>query len=119
MRTYNGYSDEMRYRHIKAYLASDQTIYGYCKKNGLPTESFKNWLRTFGVEEKHPVEDMSKAKSPTEEELRDEIKRLHKELQSLKVQLKHSEMARDAYNCMIDLAEQEFNIPIRKKSDAE
>ena len=119
MRTYNGYTDEMRLHHIEAYLASDQTIYGYCKENGLPPKSFENWLRIFGIEDKQQEEDMSKAKSPTEEELLDEIKRLQKEMKSLKAQLKYSEMARDAYDCMIDLAEKEFNIPIRKKSDAE
>lgn len=32
--------------------------------------------------------------------------------------MKQSNMARDAYDCMIDLAEKTYNIPVRKNSGA-
>jgi len=39
-------------------------------------------------------------------------------LQELESQLYHAEMARDAYDYMIDLAEQRYHIRVRKNSDA-
>jgi hypothetical protein len=36
----------------------------------------------------------------------------------LAIELKQSNMARDAYDCMIDLAEKTYNIPVRKNSGA-
>lgn len=48
----------------------------------------------------------------------DEITRLKQELRSKSLDLKRAEMARDAYERMIVLAEDRYGIPIRKKSDA-
>ena len=100
MRTYKGMSDFHRLHYIEAYLSSSQSLYGFCKQNGLPITRFKSWLRIFGVEKSPSPEAMKTSKEPE------------------KQRLKQAEMARDAYDCMIDLAEAEFNIPIRKKSDA-
>ena len=57
-------------------------------------------------------------KDPDKEELLQEISRLKQELRSKSIDLKRAEMARDAYERMIMLAEERFGIPIRKKSDA-
>ena len=118
MRTFNGIEDERRLDYIEEYLSSEKTIFGFCKEKGLAAPSFRIWLRTFGIEEKQTEADMDKTKDPTNEELREEVRNLRNEVQSLKTRLKRSEMARDVYDYMIDLAEKEFNIPIRKKSDA-
>ena len=52
------------------------------------------------------------------EELLQEIDRLKQELRLKSIDLKRTEMARDAYERMIVLAEERYGIPIRKKSDA-
>ena len=57
-------------------------------------------------------------KDPDKEELLQEIARLKQELRSKSIDLKRTEMARDAYERMIVLAEERYGIPIRKKSDA-
>lgn len=57
-------------------------------------------------------------KDPDTEELLHEISRLKQELRSKSIDLKRTEMARDAYERMIMLAEERYGIPIRKKSDA-
>ena len=50
MRTYKGMSDFHRLHYIESYLSSSQSLYGFCKQNGLPITRFKSWLRIFGVE---------------------------------------------------------------------
>lgn len=81
------------------------------------------WLRTFAVENdpvvslpQDVVTDMKK--DPGKEELLQEIDRLKQELRLKSLDLKRMEMARDAYERMIVLAEERYGIPIRKKSDA-
>ena len=46
------------------------------------------------------------------------IHELERKIKSLEVELKQSNMARDAYDYMIDLAEKTYNIPVRKNSGA-
>ena len=61
---------------------------------------------------------MSKKLNQTEQELHDQIYELEKKIKSMEEELKRSNMARDAYDCMIYLAEKTYNIPVRKYSDA-
>jgi cell division septum initiation protein DivIVA len=46
-----------------------------------------------------------------------EVLQLKKRVNELEKQLKDSEMKAIAFSTMIDIAETEFNIPIRKKSN--
>lgn len=57
---------------------------------------------------------MSKKVSQTEQKLHNRIYELEKKIRFLETELKPSNMARDAYDCMIDLAEKKYNIPVRK-----
>ncbi len=61
---------------------------------------------------------MEKELPRNEQELQERIRLLEQEVKSLKVKLRNSNMARDAYNYMIDLAEETYNIKVRKNSDA-
>lgn len=80
-------------------------------------------MSIFAVEE-DPVSVTAQAdvtdmkKDPDKEDLLQEIARLKQDLRSKSIDLKRTEMARDAYERMIMLAEERFGIPIRKKSDA-
>ena len=61
---------------------------------------------------------MDMKQDPDKEDLLQEIALLKEELRSKSLDLKRTEMARDAYERMIVLAEERYGIPIRKKSDA-
>ena len=92
------------------------------RENGLSDGSILNWIRIFAVEN-NPVISSQVAvtdmkKDPDKEELLQEIDRLKQELRLKSLDLKRTEMARDAYERMIVLAEERYGIPIRKKSDA-
>ena len=92
------------------------------KEKGLRHSSISRWLRIFAVEDTHvpssQVSVMDMKQDPEKEDLLQEIALLRQELRSKSLDLKRTEMARDAYERMIVLAEERYGLPIRKKSDA-
>ena len=122
MRNYCGMTDEKRMTLLQEYLSSGMSKRRFEKEKGLFQHCISNWLRTFAVEDKPvlssqaAVTDMKK--DPDKEELLQEIDHLKQELRLKSLDLKRTEMARDAYERMIVLAEERYGIPIRKKSDA-
>ena len=97
--------------------------YAFEKEKGLSHKRISNWLRIFAVEDKpvvcvpqSKVTDMKKA--PDKEDLLQEVESLKQELRLKSLDLKRAEMARDAYERMIELAENRYGIPIRKNSGA-
>ena len=123
MRKNGDMTDEKRMALLQEYLSSGMSKYSFEKEKGLSHKSISNWLRIFAVEDKSVacmpqpvVTDMKK--DPNTEELLQEIDRLKQELRLKSLDLKRTEMARDAYEQMILLAEERYGIPIRKKSGA-
>ena len=122
MRNNRGMTDEKRLVLLQEYLSSNMSKRHFEKEKGLSDGCILNWIRTFAVEDK-PVLSSQAAltvmkKDPDKEELLQEIASLKQELRSKSLDLKRTEMARDAYERMIVLAEERYGIPIRKKSDA-
>ena len=117
MRKNRKFTDELRLSYLEEYLNSSLNCNQFEKEKGLTRTSIRRWLRIFGIDDK-PSPIMSNKLNQTEQELHDKIQELEKQLKSLKIELKQSNMARDAYNCMIDLAEETYNIKVRKNSDA-
>ena len=116
-------TDEKRLALLNEYLSSGKSKHSFEKENGLGGGSILKWLRTFAVEDKPVVSKSQESvtdmeKDPDKEELLQEIDRLKQELRLKSLDLKRTEMARDAYERMIVLAEERYGIPIRKKSDA-
>jgi transposase-like protein len=122
MRQVREMTDEKRLAFVEEYLSSGKSRNAFEKEKGLSQHCISNWIRTFAVEDKSllsshvAVTDMKK--DPDKEELLQEIDRLKQELRLKSIDLKRTEMARDAYERMIVLAEERYGIPIRKKSDA-
>lgn len=123
MRTYSGMNDERRLGYLQLYLASNLTKQEFEKENGLGRDSISKWLRTFAIEDKTTSVTLTPSMStlPTNKESEspeDELRRLRLELKTKELELKRATMARDAYEKMIEIAEQKYAIPIRKNSDA-
>ena len=122
MRQVREMTDEKRLAFVEEYLSSGKSRNAFEKEKGLSQHCISNWIRTFAVEDKSllsshvAVTDMKK--DPDKEDLLQEIDRLKQELRLKSIDLKRTEMARDAYERMIVLAEERYGIPIRKKSDA-
>ena len=122
MRQFKEMTDEKRLALLNEYLSSGKSKNAFEKEKGLSQHCISNWLRTFAVENKpvllSQVAVTAMKKDPDKEELLQEIDRLKQELRLKSIDLKRTEMARDAYERMIVLAEERYGIPIRKKSDA-
>ena len=122
MRQNGEMTDEKRLALLDEFLSSGKSKKRFEKEKGLSNCSISRWLRIFAVENKPvlssqaAVTDMKK--DPDKEELLQEIDRLKQELRLKSLDLKRTEMARDAYERMIVLAEERYGIPIRKKSGA-
>ena len=123
MRKNRGMTDDKRLALLNEYLSSGKSKTAFEKEKGLSMHCISKWLRTFAVEDKPVVSKSQEAvtdmeKDPDKEDLLAEIARLKQELRSKSIDLKRTEMARDAYERMIVLAEERYGIPIRKKSGA-
>lgn len=117
MRKNRKYSKSECLSYLEEYLCSSLNRNEFEREKGLKRTTISRWLRIFGIEDKaSPI--MSKKLSQNEQELHDRIHELERKIKSLEVELKQSNMARDAYDFMIDLAEKTYNIPVRKNSDA-
>ena len=122
MRQVREMTDEKRLALVEEYLSSGMSKIVFEKEKGLSQKCISKWIRTFAVEDKPvlssqvAVTDMKK--DPDKEQLLQEIDRLKQELRLKSIDLKRTEMARDAYERMIVLAEERYGIPIRKKSGA-
>ena len=116
-------TDAERLALIAEYLSSGKSKWTFQKEKGLGKCSISNWLRIFAIEDR-PVASLPQPsvldmkKDPDKDELLQEIGRLKQELHLKSLDLKRMEMARDAYERMIVLAEERYGIPIRKKSGA-
>lgn len=114
-------SNEESLAILREYLTSDMSKGAICRKYGLN----RNWVYTnlikFAISDKKDGTAMKKLSGnvSAEETYRDDERdTLLKRIRELEIELRRTEMARDAYDEMIRLAEQYYNIPIRKKSGA-
>lgn len=117
------FSDYEKKLIIEDYLSGNETkqsVYnrytGYPAENGIITR----WMRKFGIEDKFEL-NTNFVSMPTRKKNKEQISedfetlKLKKRIAELEKQLQTAEMKAIAYSTMVDIAEKEFNIPIRKK----
>lgn len=108
---------------IEDYLSGNDTKQQVYKRyTGREDEKGKitSWMRILGIEDKFVkninFDSMPKRKTEVEVESEDfEVLKLKKRIEELEKQLQSSEMKAIAFSTMVDIAEKEFNISIRKK----
>lgn len=122
------YSDSERHKILRDYVTSGKTkkeiwykYTGQAEEHG----NLRKWMRKLGYNGElrtrkyilaESTNDMPNKKSsynPADESF--ETLQLKKRNVELEAQLKDAEMKAIAFSTMIDIAEKEFNIPIRKK----
>lgn len=115
--------DAKRLALLEEYLSSASLKTTFEKEKGLSRGSISSWLRNFAIEDKPQIVKVVLPMS-TDNDNRmmvdpdSEIARLRQELKAKDLELKRVTMARDAYEKMIEIAEEKYAIPIRKNSDA-
>ncbi len=106
---------------LRDYLTTDMSKGAICRKYGLNRNwVYKNLIK-FAVSDKKdgiPMKKLPENVSVEKPYRADDRDALLNRIRELEIALRRTEMARDAYDEMIRLAEQYYNIPIRKKSAA-
>jgi len=118
-RKVNQFTDEFKYQVVQEYLETDLSQVELQKKYGIRgNTSILNWMRKFGLKE--PSEDQIKIQQvmSKETEKTSHERELEKKVKELEKLLEHEKLRTLALDTMIDIAERELKISIRKKSGA-
>lgn len=108
MKKVNHYSDQFKRRVVAEILAGDESLEYYRRKYRIGgSMTISRWVDKFALEEISPMA----TKRKDNEEMAD----LKAELALLRRELEDERLRREAYQLMIKIAEEEFNIPIEKK----
>ena len=116
-------SDEEKLILIKDYLNGKESKAAvYFRYTGYPEDhgNIAVWMKKLGIKDPRASRNvsfvpMSKTKKPIQSEVDFEKLQLEKRVAELEKQLKLAEMKAIAFSTLVDIAEREFNIPIRKK----
>ena len=117
------YSEEERLSILRDYYSSGMSMYACVQKYHMSTNSILiRWKKEY---ESHP-EFVSLQSEPKEldmanrdkESYKEEIAQLKKRNKELEKALAFSKLETEARDLMISIADEQFNIPIRKKAGA-
>lgn len=119
----------MKYKTRKQELYFDEVIrlrqeFGYgedriSKILPIGHATVSRWLGIFAAEQQNKSESMGVSKNKQTEEqpaITKDVKALEAEIQRLRAQLKYESLRAEAYDELINVAESQFNISIRKKA---
>ena len=107
----NQYSEEFKLKVVHEVLRSELSQESCRKKYGIKGHStISKWIRKFGMSSE-PIYMSKKNKNERLSELKSEIK-------LLRMELSYEKLKSEAFSEMIDIAEEELKISIRKKSGA-
>lgn len=118
-RTQKDYSISFKLSVVSEIERGEISITGAKKKYGIQGDrTITNWLRKYGNFdwENQTPSNMPKSKDQKILELEQKIKLLEKQKAFLEKQAETSDKKAIFFDMMIDMAEKEFNIPIRKNS---
>ena len=102
---------------LREFYSSDLSCGKFAQEKGLSRSTFLRWIRIFEDSNPEIAQLMKKKTSPESADTSGAITALRLEIERLRTELKHEKMRSHAYDTMIDVAEEMFNIPIRKKAD--
>ena len=102
---------------LRDFYGCDLSYAKFAKEKGLSCSTFFRLVRIFENSNPEIAEHMRKEKSVQCSQDSASITSLRLENERLRTELKQAKMRAHAYDTMIDVAEEMFNIPIRKKVD--
>jgi transposase-like protein len=115
-RKVNFYPDDFKLKVVQEYLATDISRDAIMAKYGIGGHNcINNWMRKFGM--RAPSQEQLKLQRHMSNEsaktAREKI--LESKLHALEQELEHEKLRNEALNTLIDVAEKEFKLAIRKK----
>lgn len=109
----NNYSNAFKLRVIEEVLSSHLSKEQAQRKHGIRGKSaILNWMRKFGLSEQTRLPDNFER---MKEEERTDKESLNKRIKELERALEDAQLKAEGYSRMIDIAERELKIKIRKK----
>ena len=111
----DNYYASLRSSAIQMYYVDGLSVPSILEKIPVVRSTVYHWIRIFASENPEMVEQMKK-KAVSSELAAADYKQLKAEILRLRRQLSEAELKAVAYDTMIDVAEEMFNIPIRKKA---
>jgi len=121
-RTQKDYSYSFKLQVVQEIEHGKLSIRGTQRRYGIQSHSTViSWLRKYGTFDWENQTSNNMAKTPEQKlmELEQKVRLLEKQKKFLEHQIEQSEKKAILFDMMIDIAEKEFNIPIRKKSSPE
>ena len=118
-RTQKDYSMSLKLQVVQEIERGELSTKGACRKYGIQSRStVVNWLRKYGTFDwvHQTPSNMPKSEQQKIMELEQRVKLLEKQKALLEKQVENADKKSVIFDMMIDLAEKEYNIPIRKNS---
>lgn len=111
------YPDEFKIRIVKEYLTTDASRTELAKKYGFGAGGTLNqWIRIFGGGINEKIEPQVLRAMSEERKHSKKTDDQQARIKQLEQALAQEQLKTEALNTMIDIAEEQFNIPIRKKA---
>ena len=121
-RTQKDYTEAFKLQVVSEVENGEIGITAARRKYGIQGHNtIRKWIEKYGIFDKRYQINKKMKKSPEQElmELRQQIKLLEKKNNRLEKELEQTDKKALFFDMMIDIAEEEFKIPIRKKSLSE
>lgn len=118
-RTQKDYSLSFKLQVVQEVESGELSAEAAKRKYGIQGDrTVVNWIRKYGILDKELQVKFTMEKTPEQRliELEAQVRLLEKQKASLEQQIKFQNDKAIMFDIMIDIAEKEFNIPIRKKS---
>lgn len=118
-REVNKYTDDFKLKVVQDYLMADATVSEIQEKYGIKSRScISDWVRKFGLNKptQREIEFQNMMKEQSGKTLREQ--ELELENKQLKKELEKERLRTLALNTMIDIAERDLKIKVRKNSGA-
>ncbi|MFT6883352.1 MAG: transposase [Marinoscillum sp.] len=118
-RTQKDYSYAFKLSVVREVENGESGIKAAARKYGIQSDStITNWLRKYGNFDWENKSHLNMPKTPEQKllELEQKVRLLEKQKAALQYQVTTADKKAIFFDMMIDIAEEEFKIPIRKKS---
>lgn len=113
------YNDAEKLQIIVEYMSSGESMERFQSKHGLGHCTLSRWMTTFGLSNTTPsqyIEMKTKLTESSEKTVRERT--LEVKVAQLEKELEAEKLKTEAANAMIDVAEDELGVDIRKKAGA-
>lgn len=101
---------------LREFYSSNLSVRKFAQNKGIAHSTFRRWILIFESSNPEIAQCMRKENSSKVSDESAAITALRLENERLRSELKREKMRSHAYDTMIDVAEEMFNLPIRKKA---